>query len=251
MTNTLPPANPDPIRMILCSNSERRLFLLKEAGFRFAVIPSQFHEGGVSFSNPVVTGKAIARGKVETVAAKLPAEAIAIGERAPAPIASDATLVGCDTIVELNGMIYGKPSDRGDARRILRELSGQTHKVYSSVAILQRPGPAVSPASAAGPLRAHPKTFLFTVVTEVTFRKLAAAEIDTYLETGESFDKAGGYGIQGHGRALVQNWKGSLYNVIGFPLEEFLAHEACPLAARVGPSKMPIVRFQDNAIAGP
>ncbi|HTL52989.1 MAG TPA: nucleoside triphosphate pyrophosphatase [Planctomycetota bacterium] len=247
-------STPQPILLILCSNSERRQFLLKEAGFRFAVVPSQFHEGGVSFSNPIVTGKAIARGKIETVAAKLPAELAALGESVKSPVAPDVTLIGCDTMVELNGMIYGKPSDHGDARRILRELSGQTHRVYSSVAI-QRLGPPPAPAAPvagapAAPPRAHNKIHLFTVMTEVTFRELTPADIATYIETGESMDKAGAYGIQGHGRALVRNWKGSVYNVIGFPLEEFLAHEACPLAARVDPSKMPSVRFQDNVIAG-
>lgn len=240
-------SNPEPLRLILCSGSERRKYLLREAGFRFAVIESNFHEAGVSFSNPVVTGKAIARGKVEAVAGKLPTQAVAEGEKTPAPLASELTLLGCDTMVELNGMLYGKPGDPGDARRILRELSGQTHKVYSSVAILRL---SAAQPGVKGKTRSQQKVQAFTVVTAVTFKDLSDAEIDEYLATGEAMGKAGAYGIQGHGRKLVRGWKGSVYNVIGFPLEEFLAHEACPLAARVNPSKMPGVQFLDNVAAG-
>ncbi|MGH7143747.1 MAG: Maf family protein [Planctomycetota bacterium] len=247
MTQSNPPL---PLEMILCTRSERRVYLLREAGFRFGVIVSNFHEAGVSFSNPIATGKAVARGKIEAVAARLPAELVAVGETDPTSIAPDVTLVGADTMVELNGVLYGQPTDPGDARRILRELSGQTHKVYTSVAILRMQPAAAAGSVAAAPARPHSHIHMFTGITEVTFRVLTDFEIDGYIETGEPLDKAGAYGIQGHGRSLVRGWKGSLYNVIGFPLEEFLAHEACPLAARLEGSKMPSVRFPDNVIAG-
>ncbi len=113
----------------------------------------------------------------------------------------DALVIGCDTIVTLDDEIMGKPHDREDAFRMLRRLSGETHTVMTGTA-----------------LYLNGKSTVFTVETRVTFYELTDDEINAYLDTGEPFDKAGAYGIQGKGSLLVQRIEGDYFNVVGLPV---------------------------------
>ena len=110
-------------------------------------------------------------------------------------------VIGCDTVVVFEDEIMGKPKDRADAARMLRRLSGETHTVMTGVS-----------------LYLGSQTTVFTTETQVTFYPLTDAEIETYLDTGEPFDKAGAYGIQGKGALLVRELHGDYYNVVGLPV---------------------------------
>ena len=112
-------------------------------------------------------------------------------------------VVGADTVVHLDDRILGKPKSRENARSVLQDLSGRTHMVVTGVAVLRT------------------DTGLFATaaeVTEVKFCRLSEREIENYLETGEPFDKAGSYGIQGMGCLLVEGVRGCYHNVVGLPL---------------------------------
>lgn len=115
-----------------------------------------------------------------------------------------AVIIAADTIVVSRGKILEKPKDPDHAFTMLTELSGSTHQVITGVSLLTLGGAR--------------KTF--SVVTDVTFRHLDTDEIKAYIATGEPFDKAGGYGIQGHAQSMVLNLSGSYTNVVGLPLAE-------------------------------
>ncbi|GGI06943.1 Maf family protein [Egicoccus halophilus] len=115
----------------------------------------------------------------------------------------DEVVVAADTEVVLDGRVLGKPADRDDAAAMLRALSGRGHEVLTGVAV--RHGPIVH---------------VDVVRTTVIFRTLTDDELTWYLDTGEPFDKAGGYGLQGAGAVLVERLEGSDTNVIGLPLAE-------------------------------
>lgn len=121
-------------------------------------------------------------------------------------------ILAADTTVVLDGEILGKPADDADARRMLRRLSGRTHEVITGVALLGLPE---------GTLRLADETTL------VTFAQLSDAEIETYVATGETMDKAGAYAIQGGAARFVTRVEGSYSNVVGLPVElvkEMLRH---------------------------
>ncbi len=112
-------------------------------------------------------------------------------------------VIGADTIVWLNGCVFGKPNDMDDAKRMLRELAGNTHQVYSGLALLRVDDGARRVAHE---------------VTDVTFRALSEQQISHYLEMIEPLDKAGAYAIQGAGGIIVEKICGCYYNVVGLPL---------------------------------
>jgi septum formation protein len=112
-------------------------------------------------------------------------------------------LLAADTTVTLGGEIFGKPADADDARRMLRAFSGRRHQVVTALAVRQ--GEQVESAVS---------------ITEVTFRRLSASDIERYLATGEPFDKAGAYGIQGKAGVFVERIDGSFTGVMGLPLFE-------------------------------
>ena len=114
---------------------------------------------------------------------------------------SPEVIIGCDTLVSLDGDIFGKPSDEGAARDTLAALSGRTHEVLSGLAVLD----------GAQELTALERT-------RVTFRELPEKLISWYLDTGEWRGRAGGYAIQGAGAALVRAVEGDYENVVGLPL---------------------------------
>jgi septum formation protein len=125
-------------------------------------------------------------------------------------------VLGCDTLVALDGAIYGKPRDERDARATLRALGGATHEVLSGLALLG----GGSPSERTGPERTA------VVRTAVTFRELGEGMLDWYLARGEWRGRAGGYAIQGAGAALVTRVEGDYENVVGLPLAALL--ENCP-----------------------
>ncbi len=118
-------------------------------------------------------------------------------------------LVSADTIVSLHGKIFGKPTDRDEARLFLNELSGKTHSVFTAVALrILRNG------------KVYKKSFIEE--SKVTFNPISHLLMERYLETGDSLDKAGAYGIQGPSLTFVSKVNGDYANVVGFPLSRFV-----------------------------
>ncbi len=114
---------------------------------------------------------------------------------------SDDIIISADTIVYIDGEVLGKPENPEKAKNMLSHLSGRTHEVYTGVCIRTKNGSA-----------------LFADRTEVEFYSLSEEDIENYIKTGEPFDKAGGYGIQGRGAMLIKGIVGDYYNVVGFPV---------------------------------
>jgi septum formation protein len=121
--------------------------------------------------------------------------------RAAAEKYLDCTVIGCDTTVICEGEILGKPMDKAQCIADISKLSGRTHQVVTGCCIIS--GGNVSS---------------FSEVTDVAFRQLTAAEIEAYANTDEPYDKAGGYGIQGKGSALISHIDGDFFNVVGLPV---------------------------------
>ncbi|BEO98558.1 MULTISPECIES: nucleoside triphosphate pyrophosphatase [Fusobacterium] len=176
--------------MILASNSQRRQEILKDAGFNFRVITSNIEE--ISDKENVIERILdIAEKKLEQIAKNNVNEFI----------------LAADTVVELNKNIFGKPKDRKEAFKFLKLLSGKIHKVITAYVF-----------------KNISKNILIreVVISEVKFFDLDDETINWYLDTGEPFDKAGAYGIQGYGRVLVEKIDGDYYSIMGFPISNFL-----------------------------
>jgi septum formation protein len=177
----------------LASGSPRRRELLTQIGVRFELLAVVVDESVVPGEAPDAYVTRLARSKA---VAGLGAAATREPQR-PAPV------LGADTAVVLDGRILGKPSDARDAELMLSELSGRTHEVLTAVAVAT-PGGAWMRLSR----------------SEVTLRRIAPAEARAYWATGEPFDKAGGYAIQGLAAVFVAGLKGSYSGVMGLPLYE-------------------------------
>jgi septum formation protein len=134
-----------------------------------------------------------------------PAEVVVENAVRKARAAAGDAVLGVDTEVYLDGRLFGKPRDAGEARAFLEELSGRTHEVYSGIALV-RDG-----AARTGVER-----------TEVRFRPLDPALVDWYLESGEWEGRAGGYAVQGRGAALIESIAGDYWNVVGLPVARLL-----------------------------
>ena len=176
------------MRLILASTSPRRREIFALLGIPFDVIEPTFEErvsADLSVRDDVL---AFARGKARSVALDCP----------------DGIIIGSDTMIALNGEKFGKPSDRNDARRMLRALSGKTHIIFTGVAIIDRAG-----GEGLGAVER----------VDVDMRHLSEADIDGYLACGESLDKAGAYSIQGHGAELVAALRGDYLAAVGMPLK--------------------------------
>lgn len=182
------PFLPDPGRpLVLASRSPRRADILTAQGLEFTVDPADVDEArveGEAFDHFVPR---LARDKAQAVAPRHP----------------EALVLGCDTVVILRGEVLNKPADKDEAVAMLRRLSGREHTVLSAAALV-----------------CWEVDFLAAQFerTRVRFRDLDDAEIDRYVEGGEPMDKAGAYGIQGHGAMLVESLEGSYFNVMGLPL---------------------------------
>ena len=173
-------------RLVLASASPRRRELLAALGLSFDVRPTDLDERPLPGEEPAAHVRRLAR------------------EKAAAAARDGELVLAADTVVAVDGEILGKPRDAGEARRMLERLSGRTHEVHSGVAL--RLG-----ASA-------PREAVEVVRTRVRFAPLSAAELDWYLASGEPFDKAGAYAIQGLGALLVEEIEGNYTNVVGLPL---------------------------------
>jgi septum formation protein len=191
------------VSLVLASSSPRRQELLRGLGLQFSVVPADIDESERPGEQPADYVARVAREKAIAVVAKL-------GFGATGQVA----VLAADTTVDVDGAILAKPIDDDDARRMLRLLSGRTHQVHTAVV-----GWRITGIQAV------------TVTTDVTFAELDEAEIDWYLTRGEHLDKAGAYGMQGAGGALVERVDGSPSNVIGLPLAETVAVlRACAIA---------------------
>lgn len=174
-------------RLILASGSPRRRELLARMGYTFEILVPDVDEHVNGPAREVVG--VLSLRKAEAAAEQL----------------SDGIVIASDTLVSLNGEALGKPADAADARRMLRELSGNTHEVFTGVTLID---------AATG--RAESRV----VRTGVRFRTLGDEEISAYIRTGEPMDKAGAYAIQGGAHGFVEALDGSYENVIGFPVED-------------------------------
>ena len=177
--------------LILASSSPRRRYLLEQAGLTFSVIPSTLDENSVPVSTPENLIRILAEAKAMEVAKLYP----------------KSWVIGADTLVCIGDAVLGKPDTSVMARRMLKALSGKTHSVFTGYCIC---------------CKAVERTFSETVETKVLFKTLSETEIDWYLSTGEPFDKAGAYAVQGLGSFLVKRIEGSYTNVVGLPVCEVI-----------------------------
>ena len=178
-------------KLILASKSPRRRSLLEQAGLEFSVIPSTFNENSVPISSPEPYVKKLAEGKARDVAQAYP----------------DSWVIAADTIVLVDNTILGKPGSNDEARDMLKSLSAKTHQVLTGYCVC---------------CEGQKRFFSETVTTEVLFKELTDDEIKWYIHTGEPFDKAGAYAIQGLGSILVKQVNGSYTNVVGLPVCEIV-----------------------------
>ncbi|TAL37116.1 MAG: septum formation protein Maf [Spirochaetes bacterium] len=183
------------MRVILGSSSPRRRALLNELGIGFDTLSPDADETALPGETPRDYAVRVARAKAES--------ALTIPDTGREP----ALLIACDTIVTIDGVIIGKPADRGDALRILGMLAGKTHSVISAVALV----------------RVNGLTELRTGAEEsrITFKPLGREGLEAYLDSIHYMDKAGAYAAQEHGRHIIERIEGSVTNVIGFPLRLF------------------------------
>ena len=180
------------MHLFLASQSPRRRELLTQVGVVFDVLDVSVDESPSPGELPCDYVRRVAREKAGAGLIQVAGVAHAL-------------VLGADTEVVLDGQIFGKPVDTDDAARMLRILSGRTHEVISSVALI----------SAGRELES-------TVITTVRFANLDDAEIAAYIATGEPFGKAGAYAIQGRAAAFVAHLSGSYSGVMGLPVHETL-----------------------------
>ena len=179
--------------ILLASGSPRRRELFTEAGLNFEVVSVDVDETP-NEKEPEKVAQELSRRKAVAADRELAAD-------------RNKVIVAADTVVIHNGKVLGKPKDEADAVRMLTELSEAVHDVITGVTILT-PGR---------------EEVTFSQRTRVRFRPLSEEEIRDYVATGEPMDKAGAYGIQGLGGRLVEGIDGDFYNVVGFPMDRFLA----------------------------
>ncbi|MBS4022945.1 MAG: septum formation inhibitor Maf [Dethiobacter sp.] len=173
--------------IILASASPRRAELLRQLGFSFTVVKSGVAEDELDHCEPYQMAERLALAKARAVAAGV----------------TDALVIGADTIVCVDGRVLGKPRDRYEAVDMLRLLAGREHHVLTGLALIGQPENRVL---------THVET------TRVFMRELKEEEISWYTDSGEPYDKAGGYGIQGKAAVFVERLDGCYFNVVGLPL---------------------------------
>ena len=177
---SVPPAPP----LLLASTSPQRRAILHQLGIPFEVVAPRYVEHDPPDADPAQLVREHALGKARSVASD----------------ADGRPVLGVDTTVALDGRIYAKPEDAGDAERMLEELSGRTHAVVSGLAVVT-PG----------------WEYVEDEATLVTFRALTPRDLANYVASGEWHGRAGGYAIQGLGAALVERVEGDYLNVVGLP----------------------------------
>jgi len=191
----------------LASQSPRRRELLEQIGIQFevlALLEAEVDESPWPNEDPVVYVQRVCHAKAQAGWAVLHQRGMPLHP-----------VLAADTTVALDGQIFGKPIDDGDAANILRSLSGSKHQVLTAIAV-----------AVAGRIESR------LSVTDITFARLEDERIRHYIATGETYDKAGAYGIQGHAGAFVQRIEGSYSGVVGLPLfetVELLKSCGCPV----------------------
>lgn len=178
-------------RFVLASRSPRRSELLKQLGFDFDTVPSRVEENRIQKETPR-----------EQVIRLAEAKALDVGSQHP-----DRWIIAADTVVCINGSILGKPKNAEEAFDMLKRLSGQEHFVLSGFSVHHF---------------GKEKSAHQAVQTAVKVKPLTPVEIKWYVNTGEPFDKAGGYAIQGIGSFMIESICGSYTNVVGLPLCELI-----------------------------
>lgn len=177
------------MKIILASSSPRRAEILRNAAIPFETLAEVIDETRRPGELRADYLRRLALAKARTAAI----------QRDP----GDSLFIGADTVVVAGDEILGKPGSPEDAHRMLRLLSGATHQVHTGLAVIRRPGATEA---------------VIEEATSVTFAPLSDQEIDAYIATGEPFDKAGAYGIQGIGGRYVTRIEGCYFNVMGLPL---------------------------------
>ena len=173
------------MELILASGSPRRRELLSLYTSDFTVCVSDFDEAAVTADTPAHLVEQLARGKCLAVARQHP----------------EAVVIGCDTVVDVGGEVFGKPTDPEDAKRMLRALSGATHAVHTGVCIC---------------CGSHIESFVDSC--QVTFFPISEQEIAEYTATQDPYDKAGAYAIQGRAALWLDGIEGDYYTIMGLPL---------------------------------
>jgi len=187
------------MKLVLASASPRRAQILRDAGIDFQVLPTEADEAQLPGEQPESMTRRLALAKAQAAAKKL--------ER----IAEPTIVIGADTIVELEGQVFGKPATAKGACEMLRRLSGKTHRVVTGIAAIRLPAEGSLPG---GGVSARVET----ESTAVRFATLTAEEIEEYVRTGEPLDKAGAYAVQGIGGRFIERIEGCYFNVVGLPL---------------------------------
>lgn len=183
--------------LVLASSSPRRRELLAQAGYRFEVRPAHIPEDPLPGEDPIAYVTRLAREKAEAVFRDLAGAKFQPEENDK----SSPVVLGADTTVTLDDMILGKPEDTADAARMLRMLSGRTHRVITGVSVISASRMDVA-----------------AEVTAVHFLTPSDEEIAAYVATGEPMDKAGAYAIQGRAARWIPRIEGCYFNVVGLPL---------------------------------
>ena len=185
--------------LVLASASPRRRELLTQAGYTFAVRPAHIDEDLRPGEDPIAYVTRLAREKAETIYQEISSSERETGEhRRNGDL---LRVLGADTTVTLDSHILAKPENQADAARMLRLLSGRTHRVITGVAVAAQAGTQVA-----------------AEVTAVRFNTLSEEEIAAYVASGEPADKAGAYAIQGRAARWIPRIEGCYFNVVGLPL---------------------------------
>jgi septum formation protein len=177
-------------KLILASGSPRRIELLKEEGFEFDIIKSNYLEDMTLPLPPKELAKKLSLGKVKDVAQY---------------VFENAVILGADTFVVFKGKVLGKPTSQEHAREMLAQLGGHTHSVVTGFTLLDTKTKDI---------------YQDAIESEIAFREISLKEIEVYVATGEPMDKAGSYAIQGGAKDFVEHVTGSLTNIIGLPMDE-------------------------------
>jgi septum formation protein len=180
------------LKLILASASPRRAEILRNAGIRFEICSTDVDESRLDNESPSDYVRRLALAKAVSAVDKNP------------NLGADVLIIGADTVVVVDDdAILGKPESSDDAKRMLRSISGRVHQVHTGLALLQNSGM---------------QQRVVEEITRVHFAYLSDQEIEDYLATGEPFDKAGAYAIQGLGGRYVSRIEGCYFNVMGLPL---------------------------------
>lgn len=203
-----------PVNVILASKSPRRKQLLEEAGVSFTVF----------------TGSSEVDESLEPDLRAQPAEAVKkLAERKAGAVVQDilaqnpvglGIIIGADTTVVLDGEMLGKPYSADHAREMLGRLSGRTHEVITGVSVWMVLLNETEEKGGDGKVSLAFRSF--SESSFVTFKELSTEDINAYVATGETIDKAGAYGIQGKGGKLVERLEGDFNNVVGLPVDTLL-----------------------------